>query len=799
LSGAKGREVDGEGRRMNYQILFQSLPVPALLCNLNGQIHSANHAALALFPDLAPDPCGRSLEKILAPNAAVPELQRTGQSGHSFEVEVSTGTDGPRIMELTATCLETEPGQEASVLLVFHDLRTTSPSSPRELDTEATVYALRESEGRFRALIEDLDVGVVLQDPEDRVLISNRAARDLLGLELDDLGRLTSQDPRWHLVREDGTELPPEETPSVIASRTLRPVRNQLLGANRLDTGERRWLRVSAVPRLTSSGVLLHVLVSISDVSEKRKQELCLLQSEEKLRRLNERFTIAAESAGLGVFEFDLLSQQLIWDDAMCAMYDVAPGEFATHFDAWLARIHPEDLERVQALGLDAARGLKAYDTEFRVITRAGATRHVRAFARILSDAQGRPARMVGINFDITEQRRMEEQLKQSQKLQAIGQLAGGVAHDFNNLLTIISGYSESLLHGTDSFHGAAKDKVEQIRGAAQRAAQLTRQLLLFSRKAPLQAEILDINDCIHSMSQMLRRIIEENVEFALDLCAFPALIEADPSQVEQVVMNLCLNARDSMSGGGRLRISTSLISMDALQLELHPGCKPGSYVQVEISDTGAGMESGVLERIFEPFFTTKPFGKGTGLGLATVYGSVKQSGGFITVNSRPGAGSTFLVHYPCARGNGKTVASSPVRESVRIGHERVLLAEDEPHVRTVVRESLEALGYHVVDAPDGMEALNLFTQNPGQFDVLVSDIVMPEMSGIQLASAIQRRNPSFPVILISGYASETELAKRSPNPNQRFVQKPFTPSSLARVLRELLDQSDREQKDPTS
>jgi len=691
-------------------------------------------------------------------------------------------------MNLAATRVDAGPDKEVSFLLLLLD----PPAASHNQDTEAALLALRESEGRFRALIEDLDLGVILQDPQDRVLISNQAARDLLGLEIDDHGRVTSRDHRWQLIREDGTALSPEDTPSVVASRTRRPVLNQVVGANRLHTGERRWLRVSAVPRLASSGELLHVLVSIRDISEKRNQEVRLQQSEENLRRLNDRFTIAAESAGIGVFEFDLLSQQLIWDDAMYAMYDVSPGEFATDFDAWLARMHPDDLARVQALGLDAAQGLKSYDTEFRVVTRTGSTRHLRAFARIITNAQGEPVRMVGINFDITEQRRMAEHLSQSQKLQAIGQLAGGVAHDFNNLLTIISGYSDSLLHGRVPCAESVREKVEPIRDAAERAARLTRQLLLFSRRAPFQPEILDINECIRSMSQMLRRIIEENVELVLELCDLPALVEADPSQVEQAIMNLCLNARDSMGGGGRMRIATALVTLDESQLGANQGCKPGEFVQLAVSDTGVGMESAVLDRIFEPFFTTKPFGKGTGLGLATVYGSIKQSGGFITVNSRPLAGSTFFVHYPSARGKSVSAASMPEHEPAFTGSGRLLLAEDEQQVRTVVRESLEALGYHVVEARDGTEALALFNANPEQFDLLVSDIVMPEMNGTQLASAIQSRRPDFPVILMSGYASDSALGETRPGEFQRFIQKPFTPSALGRTLRDLLDLRDR-------
>lgn len=654
-------------------------------------------------------------------------------------------------------------------------------------ESKEAIHALRETEGRFRVLIEDLDVGVVLQDPADRVLLSNAAAQRILGLDKAALEGVTSRDPRWRLVRLDGSPLPMEEVPSVIAARTLQPVKNITIGSSNIDTGERRWLEVSASPRLDSKGGVLHTLVTLIDVTSEYKASAALRESESKLRRLNERFQLAAEAASIGIWACHIADQTLEWDESMHRIFCVAPDEFEDCFAAFRARVHPDDIPRVDRLGLEAMGNLAPYKADFRLVWPNQTIRHIQSFGRIVGNEQGEPDYMVGVCYDVTSQRELEAQLLQAQKMQAIGQLAGGIAHDFNNLLTIVNGYCESILQDTENLKDSLRRQIEAIDRAGERAAILTQKLLVFSRKEPLRKEAVSLNRVLSETGSMLLRLIEESIVIEVEAPESDLYVESDRAHIDQLLMNLALNARDAMPDGGVLRIELEQVVFDTDNPCPNSNYREGRYARLCVQDTGTGIPKAIQGRLFEPFFTTKGVGRGTGLGLATVYGVVESAGGFVTIDSEPGSGARFNVYLPeCdAPVDGKTAMAESCA-NLR-GTETILLVEDEQDVRRVTRLGLEANGYTVIEALSPLDAIQRFREGNSPIDMLLTDIVMPGMNGRQLAAALWMERPGLKVLFMSGYDNAgPSLPDRA---SKAFVAKPFRMWELLAKVREVLDQ----------
>lgn len=449
--------------------------------------------------------------------------------------------------------------------------------------------------------------------------------------------------------------------------------------------------------------------------------------------------------------------------------------------------VHPEDAERVRrelTVVLPEAPQGHSVGIEYRMRDAEGHWHTVDTVARNMI---GQPA--VGgvlINSrDITERRLLETELAQAQKMEAVGRLAGGVAHDFNNLLTAIIGYAELVADRPDLPSGAA-DEVAEIALAAKRAAGLTQQLLAYSRKQVLQPRVLRLNDLVRETQALLLRLIGEHIAIhtALDPELLPIL--ADPSQLQRVIINLALNARDAMPNGGTISIATRNAFLDGQDLLATPELSPGTYTVMEISDTGIGMDDVTIARLFEPFFTTKEMGKGTGLGLATVYGIVRQSGGRVTVRSRPGAGSTFRIDFP-ATGTSGTPARASAPEARAGGSESILLVEDEGAVARLMGDALSRAGYRVVTIGDSTEALAL-AERAREFDLLVTDVVMPTVDGRRLADGLRVHHPALSVLFVSGYAADDALRRGVSTDRLAFLQKPFTPEDLTRRVREILD-----------
>jgi two-component system, cell cycle sensor histidine kinase and response regulator CckA len=397
----------------------------------------------------------------------------------------------------------------------------------------------------------------------------------------------------------------------------------------------------------------------------------------------------------------------------------------------------------------------------------------------------GKRVRLV-VAQDISERRNLELQLRQSQKMEAIGRLAGGVAHDFNNLLMVIKGHTELLLNVLPPSDHVAR-KIEQIDRSADRAAALTRQLLAFSRLQVLQPQVINLNSVVEEMGKLLPRLIGEDIELVVRADQELGAIRADASQMEQVIMNLAVNARDAMPNGGKLFIETRNADLDQTYTASHPLMKPGAYIQLTVSDTGCGMDEETQSHIFEPFFTTKEKGKGTGLGLATVYGIVKQSGGFIWVYSELGKGTAFKIYIPRVEQVHEQSGAPASTAEVPTGTETVLLTEDEQDVREIAREFLESGGYKVVEAKDASEAIQLARQHDGSIDLLVTDMVMPGMTGQELAVQLQREYPGLCIVFMSGYSEHAATEMAIADPSIRLLSKPFSRGALLRTVREIL------------
>jgi PAS domain S-box-containing protein len=464
---------------------------------------------------------------------------------------------------------------------------------------------------------------------------------------------------------------------------------------------------------------------------------------------------------------------------------DSAADILGKHFGLLVA---PEDRERVAAFheAVCAGRGGRIV---FDIVGLRGTRRTMETIGAPLAGADGRIMNLA-IARDATETRRLEEQLRHSQKMEAIGRLAGGIAHDFNNLLTVVIGYCE-LLAEKNVLPPGDRELLDEVRKSGERAATLTRQLLAFSRKQVLAPRVLSLNTTVAEMERMLRRLIGEDVGLTCNLGDGLWPVKVDPGQIEQLLVNLAVNARDAMPDGGRLIIETKNVEFREEQCRGYSDREAGRYAAVSVSDTGGGIAANVIERIFEPFFTTKAAGKGTGLGLSVVHGIVKQSDGFIEVHSEPGRGASFVVYFPVAAGPIEPMPAPAVAASAPRGNETVLLVEDEQPVRQLLRRVLGEHGYDVIAAADGREALQAVTARGARADLVVTDIVMPRMSGRELVDALRKPLPALRALFISGYTDDSGVRHGALDARSSFLQKPFTPVALIEKVRAALDASE--------
>ncbi|NWF91863.1 MAG: PAS domain S-box protein [Syntrophaceae bacterium] len=519
------------------------------------------------------------------------------------------------------------------------------------------------------------------------------------------------------------------------------------------------------------------ILLAIEDISERKR-------AEEELRLSEERFRQFFRNAPMYCY---MVSPEGILLDLNKAALDVLGHEREEVVGRPVATIYApeyyskvvENLETWEETG-------RLEEVEMEIITKTGKRRTVILSAGAVRDREGKILHSISVQRDITERKHLEEQLRQAQKMEAIGRLAGGIAHDFNNLLTVIKGTCQlSLLDIREG--DPLRANLKEIEKSAERAADLTRQLLAFSRKQIMEMRVIDINAVIKNLEKMLRRVLGEDIELATFLADGIGRVKADPGQMEQVIINLVLNARDAMPEGGKLTIETCNVELDEEYTEKHFGVERGAYVLVSISDMGVGMTPEMKEKVFEPFFTTKEVGKGTGLGLSTVYGIVKQSGGNIWVYSEPGQGTTFKIYLPRVEDPLEDLKEKTIKEVPR-GSETVLVVEDEDVVRKLAVRLLKTQGYKVLEASDGGKAFMLCEEYKGPIHLVLSDVVMPGVSGRQLVERLKEIHPEAKALYMSGYTENVILHHGVLEKGIDFVQKPFTIETLARKVREVLD-----------
>jgi PAS domain S-box-containing protein len=516
------------------------------------------------------------------------------------------------------------------------------------------------------------------------------------------------------------------------------------------------------------------------DLTERRQAERAREETEVKYRMLVEQVAAVSYIAELGVHgEWLYVSPQVE------AILGYTPDEWLADPGQWLRTVPPEDHPILHAAE-EACVTARRFQAEYRITRKDGKVIWVSDNAVLVPGSDKHPL-MEGIILDITDRKLLENQLQQARRMEAVGRLAGGVAHDFNNLLTIIKGYIELALNRCLDQPELRSD-IQHIEEASDRAVTLVRQLLAFGRKQLLKPKVLDLNGIVLNLDHLLRRLMSANIEMKTIAGKDTGSIKADPGQIEQVIMNLVVNARDAMPDGGRLLIETSNVDLDASYRDT-VAIRPGAYVLLTVSDTGVGMSADTVAHIFEPFYTTKESGRGTGLGLSTVYGIVKQSGGYIWANSEPGKGSTFKIYLPRVDEPAEVSSSIEIPAPVaRKGRETILLVEDQPEVRELARIVLADHGYSVINTQNPEDAEHHAQSNGGQIHLLLTDVMMPGISGRELAKRITSRHPHIRVLYMSGYTNNVIAEDGMLEAGLSFLQKPFTPQTLVQKVRETLD-----------
>ncbi len=674
-------------------------------------------------------------------------------------------------------------------------IHTEVAAAPLEYQGEQAVLAI------IRDITERKQAEEVLRESQERFKIAAQSASDLIwdwdiptgrlqwfGAIDELLGYAPGKFPRtieaWEKV------IHPDDHDRVMAAldhhlKEQAPY-NEEYRVRLKDGAYRYWTDRGTVLR-DSEGNPLKMVGACTDITERKR-------AEEALRESEERFRLAFENANTGVCLVDLEGNLTKVNDKMCEIFGYTKEELERMTVNDIA--HPEDMDKSPMFIQRTLRGETDRGTfEKRYLHKKGHVVTCQVSSSLVRNADGSPLCFISHVHDITERKRAEEesevlreQFRQSQKMEAIGRLAGGIAHDFNNLLTIIKGYSQlSLIELKED--SPLKKNIEHIHGATDRAANLVRQLLAFSRRQILEMKVLDLNAILTNLDNMLRRVIGEDIELITVLAEDLGRVKTDPGWIEQAIMNLVVNSRDAMASGGKLTIETGNVDLDEAYTCGHVGVEPGRYVMLSVSDTGVGITPEVMERLFEPFFSTKEKDKGTGLGLSTVYGIVKQSNGDIWVYSEPGKGATFKIYLPRVDEPLEERREKVLGDELLRGSETILLVEDEENVRKLALRVLERQGYKVLSARDGDDALLICEQHKGRIHLILTDVVMPGMSGHELAKRLKSLHPEIKVLYMSGYTDDTIVLHGVLVEGVNYTQKPFTVDALTKKIREVLEQ----------
>ena len=792
---------DAEQALARYRLLSEHASDIMLFVRPDGRITEANRAALRSYGYTREELLGLTVFDLRDPRERTLVLHQLGQAtaghvgfetvhrrkdGTSFPVEVNSQSaemGGERmifsvvrdvserkrvetrrtlLLEISRLVLETPEAGPALTTAIFEKIR-----GPLEADA-CFNYRLEEGGLRLEACV---GVPEALVASAGRLEINQAFCGTVAGTcvpIMADEGRIAT-DPRGGFVREIEA--------TAYACHPLFDGQGRVLGTFSVASRRRPAFSVDDVDFLQT---ICHFLA----LAWERREAV------EALRRNESQLRLALAASRAGIWTWEIAGGTATWSPENYLLYGLDPARGPASQADWESRIHPDDRARtVQALR-DAVEGrIPDYRAEFRIVHPERGVRWLMAIGQLERGPDGAPLRLSGINLDITERRETEARLHQAQRVQSVGRLAGGIAHEVNNLMTVVLGFGNFALDQLDPGH-AARGEIEQMIRAGERAAAITRQLLAFTRQQVLRPARLDLDAVIRDLTPMLERVLGAGHRLTLRLGERLGSVAVDRGQLEQVLVNLVLNSRDAMRDGGTVTIATAAADLEEHAAWGHPGTelRRGRYLLLSVSDTGAGMDEATRSRVFEPFFTTKPVGQGTGLGLSTVYGIVKQSGGYVWLYSEPGHGTVAKVYLPML-GEAEPAAGPPGDAARARGAEGevILVAEDEPLVRSLARRSLEMHGYRVLEAADGRAALELLEQ-VGGVDLVVSDAVMPQVSGRMLGEMVASRWPGLPILYMSGYPGREVVDRGLVTPDAPFLAKPFTPEALARRVREVLD-----------
>lgn len=647
-----------------------------------------------------------------------------------------------------------------------------------ELVQERTAE-LAASEERLKVIFEAAPDAIYLIDLKGNFLDGNKTAEDMLGYKREEL--IGKSILRLKLLSAKELPKAAKALAKSVLSKKTGPDEFLL---HRKD-GSQFPVEIITYPvKIKGKTVVLGIA---RDISERKK-------ADEVLRRSEASLAEAQRMTHIGNWELDLISNTLTWSDEIYRMFGLEPRQFGATYEAFLDNIHPDDREMVNQAYTESVNSRVPYNIVHRLLLKDGTLKYVNERCKTFYDEKGKPIRSIGMVQDITERKQAEKdreelqtQLQQSQKMEVVGRLAGGIAHDFNNMLTVIMGYSQMLLSEKEEGDAEYAD-IKEIQKAGKSAASLTSQLLLFSRKQPIYLTVININEAVMDMGKMLKRVIGEDIELQTELGKDLDNVKADPGQIEQVVMNLAINARDAMPDGGKLSITTQMADIDKLYAELNPEAKSGRYNCITIEDTGTGIDNDTLKHIFEPFYTTKEAGKGTGLGLSVVFGIIKQHGGWINVYSEVGKGTAFKIYLPSIpEGVDKEKDEEAKLSELKGNGETILVVEDEDGVREFTKKVLEQNGYTVIAATTAKEGLEIFEREKGNIDLVFSDVVLPDMNGIKLVKEMSSHVSKLNYILCSGYAQNNHNVITELQEESRYIHKPYSIIDLLKIVKRAL------------